>query len=32
VRRLSHTEFESVVRLVWKHLNVSISLLEGEPS
>jgi RNA polymerase sigma-70 factor (ECF subfamily) len=31
-RKLSRTEFESVVRLVWKHLNVSLSLLEREPS
>jgi RNA polymerase sigma-70 factor, ECF subfamily len=31
-RKLSRTEFESVVRLVWQQLNVSLSLLEREPS
>jgi RNA polymerase sigma-70 factor len=32
VRKLSRTEFDSVVRVVWKHLNVSLSVLEREPS
>ncbi len=31
-RRLSRTEFDSVVRLVCKHLNLSLSMLEQESS